>query len=72
MGRYLKEFDAHNSTSATSALNELAKWTTFPYFKEYVVEDPNAGFQQAEIAPARLGDPSPIRQLDGTCTPDSQ
>jgi hypothetical protein len=62
--KFLQAYAASDQVGQTTALDQLEKWTTTSFFREHVVEDPNAGWQQLLIAPARLGDVTMMRAFD--------
>lgn len=66
---FLKAYAASDEAGQSAALDQLEKWTKTSFFREHVVEDPNAGWEQLLIAPARLGDVTMMRNFDTSdCT----
>ncbi len=66
---FLKAYAANNAQEQNAALVQLEKWTATTYFHDHVIEDPNNGWRQRLIAPARLGDATMMKAFDQSdCT----
>jgi hypothetical protein len=66
---FLTAYAAHNAPEQDVAIGQLEKWTTTSYFREYVMEDPDAGWQQELIDPAKRGDVTMMKDFDQSdCT----
>jgi len=64
--QYLLAFDVNDEQTMASALEVLAKWTETGVYRDHVVEEPGAGWQEMVVNPARLGDPTILRAMDVT------
>jgi len=67
MGSYLDSFDSGDSSGQRDSLMRLEQWQSISWVQEHVVDDPDAGWEQAILQPARLGDPSTMRTFHQSC-----
>ncbi|MCU1417152.1 MAG: hypothetical protein JWP32_1326 [Schumannella sp.] len=67
IGEYLDAFDSDDESRQVTALDELEKWRTIPWVSAHVVDDPEDPYVTTSIDPARLGDPTALKQFYESC-----
>lgn len=58
--KYLQADNSGNAADESTALTQIEKWPSTSFVKKYV-EDPSNGWYTAVVAPAKLGDPTGVR-----------
>jgi hypothetical protein len=61
---YLVAFNNGDQAQMTTVLEVLARWPQTVFYRDHVIEQPGAGWQEMVIEPAQRGDPTMMRQMD--------